>query len=823
MLATLFLIGGASAGALAARRVLRGVLAWAECVLWGVVAGWMFECVCVYALARAQGRLAFWQVAVVTEVAWLAALLLLFSELRRARREGSRLIRWRAEYAGLVLVLLAFAPVFLELFPTRMLQPGAEGIYSGGNSRFDMAFHAAVTTSFLEGGNFPPVYTPRPPEPLLYPFMPDFQTAALMSGGLTLHAALVASALPLAFSLVGLFYFFALRVARGQVAAVVATLLFLLNGGFGFLYFFGDWRDSGKGLAEFWNALPQNYANMWGRGFHWVNLVADGILPQRTNLYGLPAALMVFTLFAAFWARVRDGKEFETEREAEGPRDSSVEGDGSSSLTESVSATRVLFVAGVLAGLLPLFHMHAYFSVGFVSVVLFALRPRRSWLAFWIPALLLASPQLLSAANHATGGGFVHLQPGWMAVEDTNFVVYLVQNFGLPILLAVPAWLLAPREWRVFYLAFLALFAFALVVMVSPNVFDNGKLMQPWHAFNSVLVGWLIARLARGHAGRLLALFVVLASVASGVAALVHESQQRALVFDSEEIATADYVRRHTEQRALFLTAPVIEQPLLCLAGRAVLRGPTFWLWSHGYEFRDRERDVRAIYSGGPEALGLLRHYRVDYVYLGADERKDLNADAAFFDANFDALYRSKSVTVYDTRAGRLRGDAPAQADAPRDLASRVGRDPFALVGEFPRVGFRAYTLLKASANRAPRRAEFMRALEILGRGLYVGAPGWELKLEENRRALALELAGGDDARRDALLRAAGDARADAGEYDSAYVLTHFFAYLGRDPFDPPDPGFDFWLHILQRTRDYRSFSRAFLESEEYNKAVARP
>ncbi|HVF42867.1 MAG TPA: hypothetical protein VM936_07655, partial [Pyrinomonadaceae bacterium] len=471
MLATLFLMGGALAGALAARRALRGVLAGAECVLWGVVAGWMFESVCVYALARAQGRLAFWHVTVVTVAAWLAALPLLFSESRRARRGGARPFGWRAEYAGLALVLLAFAPVFLELFPTRMLQPGAGGIYSGGNSRFDMAFHAAVTTSFLEGGNFPPVYTPRPPEPLLYPFMPDFQTAALMEGGLVLHAALLASALPLAFSLVGLFYFFALRVARVQFAAVVATLLFLLNGGFGFLYFFGDWRDGGKSLYEFWGALPQNYANMWGRGFHWVNLVADGILPQRTNLYGLPAALMVFTLFAAVWRRGSEKKATKVKGEGESPTGADSNGVESPGLIEPAGATRVLFVAGVLAGMLPLFHMHAYFSVGFVSVALFALRPRKAWLAFWIPALLLASPQLLGAAGHAAGGGFVHLRPGWMAVEGTSFPVYLVQNFGPPLLLAVPAWLFAPREWRTFYLAFLALFVFSLVVMVSPNVF----------------------------------------------------------------------------------------------------------------------------------------------------------------------------------------------------------------------------------------------------------------------------------------------------------------------------------------------------------------
>jgi hypothetical protein len=809
MLAILFLVGGAVAGALGARRVLRGVLCGAECVLWGVVAGWMLESLCVYAPARMEGRLALWHVAAASGAAWVVALLLLFDEIRRKRREGSALFAWRAEYAGLLVVLLAFAPAFLELFPTRMLEPVAGGVYSGGNSRFDMAFHAAVTTSFLEGRNFPAVYTPRPPEPLLYPFMPDFQTAALMRGGLSMHAALLSTALPLAFAVAGLFYLFAWRIARGRLAAVLAAMLFLLNGGFGFLYFFEDWRASGRGFAEFWGALPQNYANMWGRGFHWVNLIADGILPQRTNLYGLPASLMVFTLFAWVWTRGRVGEKGGAGRARE---------------------WRVLTVAGVIAGLLPLFHVHAYFAVGFVSVALFALRPRAYWLAFWTPAVLLAAPQVFGAATHAAGGGFLHVQPGWMVGEGENFALYLARNFGPPLLLAVPAWLVAPREWRLFYIAFLALFVFSLTFVVSPNVFDNGKLMQPWHALNSVLVGRLLARLATTYPRRLVVLLLVFTSIASGVLALRHEAEQRSEVFDSEELAAADYVRGHTEPRALFLTAPVIGQPVLCLAGRATLRGPTFWLWSHGYEFRDREADVRRIYAGADDALELLHHYRVDYVYLGARERADLKADASFFDANFPALYKSASVTVYDARA--LRGSVESadgaragalidEAPAPRELAARVGRDPFALVEEFPRTSYFVYRLLKTAGGRAPHRAEFMRAMEALGRGLFVGAPGWERKLEENRVALAGELAAGDAARRDALLRAADDPRLYASDYDAAYVLVHFFAYLGRDPGDPPDhatEGFDFWLRILRRTRDYRSLSRAFLESDEYNR-----
>ncbi|HYY98125.1 MAG TPA: hypothetical protein VE642_06015, partial [Pyrinomonadaceae bacterium] len=184
------------------------------------------------------------------------------------------------------------------------------------------------------------------------------------------------------------------------------------------------------------------------------------------------------------------------------------------------------------------------------------------------------------------------------------------------------------------------------------------------------------------------------------------------------------------------------------------------------------------------------------------------------------ALYRGQSVTVYDTRGARDTGapNARAAAPAPRELAARVGRDPFALLEEFPRVGFSAYKLLKASTGRAPRREEFVRAVEVLGRGLYVGAPGWERRLEANRAALAEELAGGDESRRGGLLRVADEPGRYAREYDAAYVLAHFFAYLGRDPDPPPDAGFDFWLHVLRRTHDYRSISRAFLESDEYRR-----
>lgn len=789
MLGILFLIGSALLGACVTRRALRGLLGGAELLMWGTAAGWMLSALFVYGLARWQGRLSFGLMAWATAGVWAAA-----AGLRLAGGEGlpraGRAAACARENLGLLVVLLLFAPVYCGLFSTHMLAPGEGGLYSGGSTWSDVSFHAAVATSFAYGENFPPVYTPLPPGPLLYPFLPDFQAGALVAAGLGLRAALLLTAVPLALVVTGLLYQFALRVAGSRGAAALAAVLYLLGGGLGFADLPRDWLESGKGFAEFWRTLEVNYANDWGRAVHWNNVITDSFLPQRTSLYGLAVGLMVFTLFHAAWRR---------------PAGEGGGGPGPAAL---------LTAAGVLTGLLPLFHAHTYAAAGFVSVFLFLLRPRRAWLAFWAAALLVPAPHLLGLAGHAAGGGFLRLLPGWMGHDAPNFAVYLLRNFGLPLALAVPAWLAAPRAVRLFYLPFALLFAFALVVVFSPNTFDNGKVIYHWHAANSVLVGWLLFRLASEWRQRLLASLLALACVASGLTALQSEGLKWTLLFSEEEVRAAEFVRARTAPGSLFLTAPVVNHPVLSLAGRAVVRGEPFWAWSHGYEFRAREADVRRIYAGAPDALELLDHYGVDYVFVGESERRELRADDSFFEARMPAVYRAGGVVIYRARG---TGGGARRQPAPRELAARVGRDPFAFVEEFPRVGLFVYRILKVANGRAPARGEFVSALEELGRGLHVGARGWELRLAENRRALAARLAGGDGARAGELLNAASGEDFDAREYDEAYVRAHFFAYLGRDP-DPE--GFEFWLDVLRRNGDYRGLSRAFLAAEEYKRRV---
>ncbi|MFN2623463.1 MAG: hypothetical protein ABR611_11515 [Chthoniobacterales bacterium] len=851
MTAAIFLLGAAVFGIGLVRCVLPSTLNHAEQVLWGLIIGWTVAAGATYGFVRIWGSLIVPALLVVTALLWLGAVVAWLPTIRRIAQDGYNLrsFGWKQSYTPLVILLGVFAAVYACLFATHMLQVKADGgIYSGGESTYyDMAYHAAITNSFVHGANLPPIYTPMPPAPLLYPFLPDFLTALLVAMGMSLHSALVWTAVPLCVALTGVFYFLALRLIKlggtsGERVAVwsaaVAALLFFLNGGLGFIDFFQDWRASGTTFGQFIANLHVNYSHLPDRSLVWPNIITDMLLPQRTSIFGLSLGLIVITCFAISW-------ECDTKRWGD---------------------WRELLVAGVVAGLLPYFHVHTYIAVGLVGAILFFLQPRCVWLLFWLPALILALPRLLQFLDLPTTG-FARFQPGWRGQGEPSWPLFWFRNVGLPTVLIIPAWLSASRSLRRFYLPFVALLGLALLVVISPNDYDNLKLMTYWYAATAILIAAWIGRLARRRIGLMFAVAFVAVSIFAGALAIFAESQSSRLMFGREERAAADFVKANTAPHSLFLTAPSLHQPILSLAGRRVVRGPTAWLWSHGYPFAEREADVRAIYAGRDDALGLLRYYRVDYIYLGPNETAELHASRDFFDANLPVAYKADAITIYDARQLTSDGGAVSLKYPPREYGARVDRDPSQFLDEFPVVAYDLYLLHTVAFGRVPRYQEFVPDLQKLGRNLYLHLSGWEQTLAENKKALeddltkrpdfkerydamggaqyvaalatnggfamseqeqaklSEELAAGRETRVSILRRISADPRLAAREYNFAYVLCHYFSYLKRNPDTSPDydlTGFNFWREQLDRTRDYRGVTRAFLESDEYKRQDSR-
>ena len=185
------------------------------------------HCRRLHFVARWQGQLSPRTVLWTTLAIWIIAAILIvvgrdwFNLRAQFERSGA--------YTGLIVVLLVLAPIYWRLLSVQVFPRGDGGIYSGSAGN-DLNFHAALISSFRYGQNFPPTYPLLPPERLLYPFMPDFHAAVLMAGGLSLRPAIILTALVLGAVIAGLFYAFALRIARSSRTATLATLLFLLNG-----------------------------------------------------------------------------------------------------------------------------------------------------------------------------------------------------------------------------------------------------------------------------------------------------------------------------------------------------------------------------------------------------------------------------------------------------------------------------------------------------------------------------------------------------------------------------------------------------------------
>jgi hypothetical protein len=90
--------------------------------------------------------------------------------------------------------------------------------------------------------------------------------------------------------------------------SILATFLFLLGGGVGFLYFLEDWRKKGEGFSQFLTDQPLNYAHEGNLALYWDNVIVGQILPQRPSLYGMAIAFLVCILFAGVWRRWTEEK-----------------------------------------------------------------------------------------------------------------------------------------------------------------------------------------------------------------------------------------------------------------------------------------------------------------------------------------------------------------------------------------------------------------------------------------------------------------------------------------------------------------------------------
>jgi hypothetical protein len=512
------------------------------------------------------------------------------------------------------------------------------GLFAGYvNIWGDWAAHLSFTGSFAYGHNFPPEYPIDPGHNLGYPFMIDFLAASLVPLGSPLTSSLVMTSGLLGLAFPAVLYLAAQRFAGGRAAAAIAVFVFLLGGGLGFYFLLGDIQHSG--LAALVH-LPREYTLNRELNFQWLNPVLAYLVPQRSTLFGFSLTLI---LLVVLWLAARGG-----------------------------SGWRPFLFAGVVAGVIPVYHVHAYGTV--VALAFFwALFTRRiQWLGFFIPALVIGAPILLwmwPPANLSVCGDGVSLRGyclelGWLSYLDwqrdgaiwfgRDFVWFWMRNTSVFIPLLVAAHFL--RSW--FQTGFVTWFTPMWLWFLVPNVivlqpwdWDNTKFFIFWALLGSIVVGGVLSRMfQRGLGSAIVATVLLVMLVLAGALDLARASDYSVSAnqfTDTRGLEVADWVRGHTSPEAVFVVAPEHNSPIPTLAGRRELIGYPGWLWTYGLpDYVQKGDDDKRILDGDASASDLVSKYGVDYVMIGPQEIP-LGASRAYWDEHGTLVYDNGEYAVY--------------------------------------------------------------------------------------------------------------------------------------------------------------------------------
>jgi hypothetical protein len=274
-----------------------------------------------------------------------------------------------------------------------------------------------------------------------------------------------------------------------------------------------------------------------------------------------------------------------------------------------------------------------------IACALCVLFPRREWLGFFVPSLMLALPQALWLASGSAmqANRFLAFHVGWDRGERDPLTFWL-WNTGVfvPLLLAALLWrnrgrLVPPRLAR-FYVPFALCFVVPNLLRLSPWIWDNVKFLFLWWVASAPLVAALLARLLRsGPVPRVAGVLLFFVAVLAGALDVwrVALPVRSYVLLDPEALAVAERIAEVTPPRAIVLHAPNYASPVP-LSGRRSVLGYEGHIWSQGLHAGRRAELIAVAYQGVAGVDDLLRNLGVDYVFVGPQERQAYKVDEAF-------------------------------------------------------------------------------------------------------------------------------------------------------------------------------------------------
>jgi hypothetical protein len=571
----------------------------------------------------------------------------------------------------------AFFFILFYFFFERAVFQTPDGIFTGASQNFgDLPFHLGAIFSFTDGQNFPPENPSYAFAKFSYPFMADLITASFIKLGASLRDAMLAQNFTLAVSLLVVLERFAFKLTGNRLAGKIAPFLLFFSGGLGFLWFAKDYWQSAQGFFDFIWKLPNDYTI--SEKFRWGNSLVVLFITQRSLLLGMPLTIIVLQ---KLWDVFRSGKveNRKSEKVEDLQNDDSIADPKFSILHFPLS----IFVVGLLAGTLPLVHVHSLAVLFVVGAFAFFFRSDkwREWIAFAVGVAIVAVPELIWAMSGSATRltEFVAWNFGWDKREN-GFLWFWIKNTGafIPILICALALVFTRLKDKkaeaqtaidsknfdkisnapftvyhlYFYLPFLLCFVVSNVMKLAPWEWDNIKVLIYWFVGSIPFVAYVLARLwETGKILKAVAAIALFALTFSGALDVwrTMSKQTNFEVFSKDAVAVSEQIKQRIAPNALFVNAPTFNSAIV-LTGRRSLMRYGGHLSSYGIDYGEREDEVKRIYAGDAAAGVLFKKYNVEYVLVGPEEAANVPIVNEEFFRQFPVVAEAGQYRVYQVK-----------------------------------------------------------------------------------------------------------------------------------------------------------------------------
>lgn len=570
---------------------------------------------------------------------------LLSSLLQKFRKQTSlpQIFRdfFKTHKHGLILLYLSFGTYLYSVF-AHMMYRTKEGLFIGFPTAWsDWALHISLTQIFAikppsEWFLYHPYYAHGK---LTYGFLIHLITGLLMKLGIEIQTAfLIISLVFSTLFLLGIYFLYSQFTKKASVI-LLGIFIFFTSSGLGIFRYLPTITAS-----QLFNPLEDytEYADQYS----WLagNIPSSMLIPQRAYFIGATIGVWVLSLFL-----LSHRKKISIQLR-----------------------NKLLLSAGILAGILPIAHMHTFIAMilitGTITVLKVAKHKKKDvaesikkYLWYVLPA---ASISTILFFSFVYGGieidDFMLWNPGWSnrgGIFDW-FIMWL-QLWGAFIPLAAFAAYsqFKKRNMQILQImaGFFAVFVVSNLIQFQPNIWDNTKLLSwTYLGFSIFIAQYLHSLASKSKLKKLIVIALMFVLSFSGIIELIRLQNHDDLTFkllSENEMKTVEEIRDITATDAIFLTSSHHNHPVNVWGGRSIVMGYIGWIRNFGFDHTRRYIDSHNIYAGSPDANSLIAKYKISYIYLSSRERGYyVKIDENYLNS-FPIIFENPTATVFDTRS----------------------------------------------------------------------------------------------------------------------------------------------------------------------------